>query len=113
MIRNALISSNSLFARSNSQLLKIVGVSAANHQKRDQKTMPVVDTEKPEKLPASAFGWYVKRYSEDQFSHLNLKILIGNNQIGAIGQLRDSTTFSIGDERDQFGHSPSVWLVVP
>lgn len=57
MIRNALISSNSLLAKNNSQLLKIVGVSAANHQKREQKTLPVVETDHPEKLPASAFGW--------------------------------------------------------
>jgi hypothetical protein len=57
MIRNALISSNSLLAKNNSQLLKIVGISAANQQKRDQKTMPVVERDHPEKLPASAFGW--------------------------------------------------------
>lgn len=57
MIRNALVASNSLLAKNNSQLLKIVGVSAANHQKREQKTMPIVERENPEKLPASAFGW--------------------------------------------------------
>lgn len=60
MIRNALISSNSLLAKNNAQLLKIFSVSSVNQQqKRDQKTMAVVEKENPEKLPGSAFGWYV------------------------------------------------------
>ena len=54
MIRGALVSS---LARNNSQILKTVGVSAVQQQKREQKTMPVVEREQPEKLPGSAFGW--------------------------------------------------------
>jgi hypothetical protein len=58
MIRNALVSSNSLLAKNNSQLLKIFSVSATNQQqKREQKTLPVVEKETPDKLAASAFGW--------------------------------------------------------
>jgi hypothetical protein len=45
--------------RNNGNILKAVGVSAVNNnqQKRDQKTMAVVEKENPEKLPGSAFGW--------------------------------------------------------
>lgn len=59
MIRNALVSANSILSKNNSLLLKSVGVSAVNghQQKRDQKTMPVVEADKPETLPGSAFGW--------------------------------------------------------
>jgi len=59
MIRNALISSCSLVSKSaNSQLLRTIGVAAVNlHQKRDEKTMPVVERDTPEKLPATSFGW--------------------------------------------------------
>lgn len=56
MLRNALISSNSLIAKNQSQLLKVCSITATNQQ-RDQKTMPVVERANPEKLPASAFGW--------------------------------------------------------
>jgi hypothetical protein len=59
MIRNALTSSCTLLSRNaNSQILKTVGVSAVNQQqKRDQKTMPVVEQAQPEKLPGTPFGW--------------------------------------------------------
>jgi hypothetical protein len=57
MIRNALISSNTLFGKNNSQLLKVFAATNQQHPKREQKTMPVVERENPEKLPGSAFGW--------------------------------------------------------
>lgn len=53
-----------MLTRSNAQFLKTVGVSAVNcHQKRDQKTMAVVEKESPEKLPGSAFGWLVEDFN--------------------------------------------------
>jgi hypothetical protein len=49
---------SSLLAKSNSQILKTVGVTAVQQQQtREQKTMPVVEVEQTEKLPGSAFGW--------------------------------------------------------
>lgn len=59
MIRNAILSSSSLMGKSNCHLLKTVGVTAVNsQQKQDLKTMPVVERENPETLPATPFGWY-------------------------------------------------------
>jgi hypothetical protein len=48
----------SSLAKNNSQILKSVGVSAMQQQqKREQKTMPVVERDQPEKLPITSFGW--------------------------------------------------------
>ncbi|KAG5682851.1 hypothetical protein PVAND_012173 [Polypedilum vanderplanki] len=64
MIRNALISTNSILAKNNSQLLKTCVVSTTNQQKRDQKTMAVVEKQNPEKLAASAFGWKQSNWAD-------------------------------------------------
>jgi len=65
MMRNAIISSGSFLSRNNSHLLKTVGVSAVNNQqKRDQKTMSVVEKEKPETKPITAFGWKQSSWGE-------------------------------------------------
>jgi len=65
MMRNAIISSGSFLNRNNSHLLKTVGVSAVNNQqKRDQKTMSVVEKEKPETKPITAFGWKQSSWGE-------------------------------------------------
>jgi len=64
-MRNAIISSGSFLNRNNSHLLKTVGVSAVNNQqKRDQKTMSVVEKEKPETKPITAFGWKQSSWGE-------------------------------------------------
>lgn len=64
-MRNAIISSGSFLSRNNSHLLKTVGVSAVNNQqKRDQKTMSVVEKEKPETKPITAFGWKQSSWGE-------------------------------------------------
>lgn len=48
-------------SRNSGNILKTVGVSAVNNnqQKRDQKTMSVIEKGTPETLPGSAFGWWV------------------------------------------------------
>lgn len=56
MIRNALISS-SMIGKNSSTLLKTTVIATVKQQNREQKTMPVVEKENPEKLPISAFGF--------------------------------------------------------
>lgn len=56
MIRNALISS-SMIGKNSSTLLKTTAIATVKQQNREQKTMPVVEKENPEKLPISAFGF--------------------------------------------------------
>lgn len=110
MIRSALISS---LTKNNSQILKTVGVSAVQQQqKREQKTMPVVEREQPEKLPVSAFGWWVElRF---QIIPINFVwIISGSNRTGQIGLSLVSTMSWIGVAKAQSGRWLSVSRAAP
>lgn len=117
MIRNALISSGSMLTRNNAQFLKTVGVSTVNsQQKRDQKTMAVVEKENPEKLPGSAFGWWVRDFIatiDYPCSRMHLWEILGSNQTGLTGPSLVSMTSWIGVVKVQSGHWLSVSLVAP
>lgn len=120
MIRNAIISSSSILGKNNSQMLKAIGVSAINqHQKREQKTMSVVERDQPEKLPGSAFGWQVTKLLY-RFLHVFNSNILGSNRTGLIGPSLVSMTCSIGDVKDLYGHwlsvlhaAPSRWCTLP